>query len=215
MPTKAQGGGITIVTWSQGGTFVSGLFNLLETIPGMTDFVRDYVKSIVLYEPPTTAFWGLEPEMTAKALLRDKEGDFAQLFMTYVTGFFPNSASFLSTRTGKTPFTVTHSLCDDPKFQELAKDAVDGTNTAAIFHMHIHDNPSEREETTRRAMLKMALSDDVERVGLIYGDQGPPECLIGSWMIEDVFKEAGKADKCALYVIEGGNHFAQMWIPQQ
>ena len=215
MPSKAQGGGITIVTWSQGGIMVTGLFNSLETIPGMTDFVRDYVKSIVLYEPPMTAVWGLEPGETDKALFWGKEGDPQELFVRYVTGYFPNSASFLSTRTGKTPLTLTHSLCDDPKFQELAKDATDGANTAAIFHAHIHDDAGERGEITRRAVLKMAMSNDLERVGLIYGNQGPPECLKGCWMIEDVFKEAGKAEKCVLHVVDGGNHFVQMWMPQQ
>jgi hypothetical protein len=57
IPNKHEGGGISLVCWSQGSLMITGLFAWMDEIPHALAMVQDHVDQIVFYEPPMSAVY--------------------------------------------------------------------------------------------------------------------------------------------------------------
>lgn len=208
-------GGITTVHWSKGCAAATGLFYFQTENPLYKELVDKYISSIVLYEPPTSAVFGLDPGECSNVLfyhqLANPPEDPGLMFLKYVSGFFRNSPEYRSNKGGKqiTEYYRTGAL--EPDFQKFLSKANESEFIPSILHWYLIDDASKRSEACHEAIVAMAKSS-LKRIAIIWGAEGPPECLEGSWLAEKWIKEVDPS-KLATKEFEGGNHYIQFYDP--
>jgi pimeloyl-ACP methyl ester carboxylesterase len=208
VPT-ANGGGITVLFWSKGCSLALGLYYF----PRKTDILNS-VQSIIFYEPPAPAVFGQANDPTAIACLQTPSNEDPGLrFSKYAAGFFRNPREYLASK-GKTPPVLEfyHSGVDDPAFRARSKIAAERENMPAKQNWYLVDTPEEREAAAKKAVENIAKSD-LKSVGIMWGSEGPPASLLGSWLLEDWLLKAGRVAKTRQ--VEGGNHFIHWYRPKE
>lgn len=195
-------GPITLVTWSQGG--------IIPLAAAYFDLPLKNVTQVILFEPPTTATWGMAPDATGLKLAwanpEVTPETLPTIFATYVCGFYDHPKEFFTKRDAALESdTIVDTSLTDPAIGSTFGKGVENTYMNAIFHGHFAEPKAE-------AALQGAkkLGESVKKVGIIYGDKSVPECILGSWVAEDAFK--GKVDTV---VIPGGNHCLHMQKPEE
>jgi pimeloyl-ACP methyl ester carboxylesterase len=213
-------GGITLVSWSKGCASITGLFYFQKETPSYKDLIDKYISSVVLYEPPTSAVIGIDPGECSNALFYSRLAappeDPAFMFAKYVTGFYRHSPEYLSNKGGKQVTEYYRAGALEPDFQKYSAKVFEGEHMQSILHWSLTDDQAERYEACHEAFQEMAKSS-LKRVGIMWGSEGPPECLEGSWIGEKWLKEEeGKTgeQKVLTKQFEGGNHYIQFYDVQ-
>ncbi|KAJ3491937.1 hypothetical protein NLI96_g353 [Meripilus lineatus] len=89
-------GGISIATWSAGGCLSISLLGFADSIPDPTrEFLGDYLRSVVLYDPPCFVF-GSAPFPIEHAPLADpalSDSQKIELFPAWVTAYYTHGVS--------------------------------------------------------------------------------------------------------------------------
>ena len=217
--SKDGTGGITTVHWSKGCAVATGLFYYMKDNPSYRDLVDKYISSIVCYEAPTSAVIGLDPGDCANGLfyhrLANPPEDPGWMFAKYVTGFYHNSPEYLANKGGPQCTEYYRSGALEPDFQKYSEKVYEGDYLPAILHWFLEDKEEDRMEACHKAFQEMAASS-VKKIGLLWGADGPPECLEGSWIIEKWLNEESKRTgevKVATKQYPGGNHYIQFYDP--
>jgi pimeloyl-ACP methyl ester carboxylesterase len=213
-------GGITFVPWSKGCASITGLFYFQKENPSYQDICDKYISSVVLYEPPTSAVFGINPGDCANALFYSRLAappeDPGFMFAKYVTGFYRHAPEYLSQKGGKQVTQYYRAGALEPEFQKYSAKVFEGTYMPAILHWFLRDEKMERFEACHEAFREMAKSS-LKRIGIIWGSEGPPECLEGSWIGEKWLKEEEAktgVKKVVTQQFEGGNHYIQFYDVQ-
>jgi pimeloyl-ACP methyl ester carboxylesterase len=212
-------GGITTVHWSKGCAVATGLFYFMKENPTYKKVIDEYISSVVLYEPPTSAVFGMDPGDCANKLfyhqLANPPEDPAFMFAKYVTGFFHNSPEYLKNKGGQQVVDYYRSGALEGEFQSYSKKVYEGEYLESILHWFLVDTEEERREACHDSFKAMVQSS-LKQVGILYGADGPPECCEGSWLAEKWLTEEGaKAgrDKVTIKQFPGGNHYIQFYDP--
>lgn len=214
---SADGGGITSVYWSKGCSAATGLFYFQRENPEYKSLIDTYLSSVVLYEAPTTAVFGLSPDATGTAMFygpSDGE-DPGFRFAKYVTGFYHNSAEYLAQKGGPQILKYYRAGALEENFQQYSAKAYEGEFLPSILHWFLADE-KDRYEACHDAFREMARSS-LKKIGILWGSEGPPECLEGSWLAEKWLKEEEQKTgekKVATKQYEGGNHYIQFYDPK-
>ena len=212
-------GGITTIHWSKGAAVATGLFYFQN--PLYKKIVDEYISSLVLYELPTSAVVGITAGDCATALfwsrLAAPPEDPPTMFSKYVAGFYHNAPEYLAGKQigGKQCIEYYRTGALEPEFVGYRDKIYDGTYLESIFHWFLADNEEDRMEACHQAFKNMAHSS-VKRIGLLWGSEGPPECLEGSWIAEKWLEEEeakGAEKKLVTKQFEGGNHYLQFYQP--
>jgi hypothetical protein len=213
-------GGITSVHWSKGCAVAAGLFYFAMEKPSYKQLIDTYISSIVLYEAPTSAVFGLSPGDCANSLfygrLAPPPEDPGFMFAKYVTGFYKNSPEYLSQKGGKQILEYYRAGALEPEFQQFSAKVYEGEFLPSILHWYLQDKEEDRYEACHEAFVEMAHSS-VKKVGIIWGSEGPPEALEGSWIAEKWLKEEEEKtgeNKVITKQFEGGNHYIQFYDPE-
>ena len=218
---KDGSGGITTVYWSKGSAAATGLFYFLKHTPSYATVVDKYISSVVLYEPPKSAVFGLEPGDCGHALFWDKRKepteDTRLIFAQYVTGFYKNSGEYLANKGGQQVLTYYRSGIIEPNFQEYIARVSELDYIPAILHWFLVDTETGRSEACHEAFREMAKSS-LKTVGILWGAEGIPECVEGSWLAEEWLNEEaakmGQESKARTKQLPGANHYAHFYDPQ-
>lgn len=195
-------GPVTLVTWSQGG--------IIPIAAAYFGLPLKNVNNIILFEPPTTACWGMAPDPAGLKLAwanpEVTPDTLPRIFATYVAGFYDHPKEFFTKRdVAMESDTIVDSTLTDPAMGPSLGKCIEATHMDAIFHGHFAES-----KAAAAAQGAKELNGYVAKVGVIYGDKFVPECILGSWVAEDAFK--GKVNTV---VIPGGNHFLHMQKPEE
>jgi hypothetical protein len=206
-------GGIILVVWSKGCDLALGIY-YFET-PSSATFIAETVSSIIFYDPPESSSFGQTPDLIGEAIFKDiiPGEDLNFKFAKYAAGFFANSAKYLSEKGGDPVLEYYRSGIFDPEFEkrEIAKDL---DNIGQKSTWSLVDEREQRETAAREAIRKMAQSS-LKTIGIMWGSEGIPACLNGSWLAEKWIVENGGQDKLRTKQIEGGNHFTHYYRPKE
>jgi hypothetical protein len=209
-------GGITLVHWSKGCAIATALFYFQDENPLYKSIVDKYISSIVLYEAPTSAVFGMGPGDCANALFYANVAttppeETGLMFAKYVSGFYHNSAEYLANKGGKQVLEYYRTGAVEPEFQKYMGKANEPEFLPSILHWFLTDHPNQRFEACHEAIHSM-VGSSLKRVGIIWGADGPPEALEGSWLVEKWVKEVDPS-KVTTKEFEGGNHYIQFYDP--
>jgi len=218
--SKDGSGGISTIYWSKGSAAAVGLFYFAKDTPFYAILVDKYISSVVLYEPPTSAVFGLDPGECAHALFWDKlkepTEDTNLIFAKYVSGFYKNSWEYLANKGGRQVLSYYRAGVLEPNFQEYFAKVSEPEYTPAILHWFLVDNEAERSEACHEAFREMAKSS-LKTVGILWGAEGLPECVEGSWLAEKWLNQEaakiGQESKARTKQFPGGNHYVQFYDP--
>jgi pimeloyl-ACP methyl ester carboxylesterase len=207
-------GGITILFWSKGGSLALGLYYFATASDAA--LMDEWVSSIILYEPPASAVFGQPQDPTAIAILHKEvtDEDPGLRFGKYASGFFRNPPKYLADKGGEPVLEYYRSGIFEPEFQAKAKKASERDDMQAKLHWSLADEEDAREAAAHQAVEKIAHSS-LKRVGIMWGSQGPPASLLGSWLMEKWLLEAGAKDQVRTKQVEEGNHFIHYYRPQE
>ena len=213
-------GGITTVHWSKGCALAAGLFYFAKGNASYTQLIDNYISSVVLYEAPTSAVFGLSAGDCSNNLfygrLNPPPEDPNFMFAKYVTGFYKNTPEYLSQKGGKQVLEYYRAGALEPEFQSFSAKVYEGEYLQSILHWFLKDKEEDRFEACHEAFREMAKSS-VKKIGLLWGSEGPPECLEGSWIAEKWLQdeEAKTGEKKVITKeFEGGNHYIQFYDPK-
>jgi hypothetical protein len=218
-----EGGGITIVFWSKGCAAATGLFYYMDENPPYGSLIDKYVSSMVLYEAPKSAVFGLQARdgEALKVLFVDQltapKEDPGFIFNKYVTGFYKNTPEYIANKGGPQITEYYRAGVLEPDFQQYSAKIVEATHLQSILYWFLEDAPAERYEACHKAIQKMAKSS-LKTVGILWGAEGPPEFLEGSWIAEKWLDEEatrlGEKSKARPKQFPGGNHYIQFYDPK-
>jgi len=220
-PRSADGtAGLTTVHWSKGGAIATGLFYFQSSNPKYKSLIDKYISSVILYEPPISNVYGMDPGDCANGLfyhrLNPPPEDPGFMFAKYVTGFYRHSPEYKKNKGGQEVLQYYRSGALEQDFQGYSKKVFEGTYIARILHWYLTDDVSERYEAAHEAFKEMAGSS-VKKIGLLYGSDGPPEgvegCWIGEKWLEEEAKKTGE-EKLVVKEFPGGNHYIQFYDPK-
>lgn len=208
-------GGITLIFWSKGCAAATGLFYFQNELASSRQLIDKYVSSVVLYEAPLSAVFGVDPGDCANALfyhrLANPPEDPGFMFAKYVTGFFRNSPEYLTNKGGKQVLEYYRTGALEPDFQQFLGKVNEPEFLPSILHWFLKDKQEERLEACHEAINAMAKSS-LKKIGILWGSDGPPECIEGSWIAEKWVKEVD-GEKLSSKQFEGGNHYIQFYDP--
>ena len=128
----------------------------------------------------------------------------------YSSGFFRNPPKYLADKGGE----HYRSGALEPEFQRITGKGTDRDNMPSRLHWALADEPNAREAAAHVAVKKIAHSS-LKRVGIIWGSEGTPACLLGSWLLEMWLLEAGAKEKVKTKQVEGGNHLTHYYRPRE
>jgi hypothetical protein len=207
-------GGITCLFKSLGCALGIGIYYF--GTPSSVALLDKSVSSIIFYEPPASEVFGQPLDPTAVAILHNGQADedAGFRFAKYSSGFFRNPPKYLADKGGEPVLEYYRSGVLEPEFQKVTSKAADRDNMPSKLHWALADEPSAREAAAHEAVKKIAHSS-LKRVGIIWGSEGPPACLLGSWLLERWLLEAGAQEKVKSKQVEGGNHFIHYYRPQE
>ena len=131
----------------------------------------------------------------------------------YSSGFFRDPPKYLADKGGEPVLEHYRSGVLEPQFQRITGKAADRDNIPSELRWALADEPKARE--VAHVAVKKVAHSSLKRVGIIWGSEGPPACLLGSRLLETWLLEAGTKEKVKTKQVEGGNHFIHYYPPQE
>ncbi|KAI0630814.1 Alpha/Beta hydrolase protein [Trametes polyzona] len=235
--TDSGTGGVVLVGWSLGATFMMALLRHITEFPVGTVNLRDYVRRVVLSDPPSCLLGHPYPEQDPYNPLFDTSLSYEErgkVFTNWITSYFAHGDTLETFERRNAlqdpPSTIARMSKEDFEATVHVPPGVPGGSDWTLLHgcaaLGVYATLREgalylREPSATGTEHTAAVGDewrDVE-VRYVWGDRSVWEVPYAVQLLRREMDEAKRAGKpmrnFTLRRIAGANHFAQWDYPEQ